>query len=155
MNLVDAKSSVKIYREDNDILTVCNMGSISLYDGLDNPTASKVVDSEEVSDKIVMAIPVSEQLLTDNKFLFLYIRLDQDDTVMLPVYTGMTNDKYSGFKESFADFTKLYIDQLDGSSTNIPEDAIEEVGDEKLKYLTIKRQDGKNLIVHESDLEYY
>jgi hypothetical protein len=104
-----------------------------------------------------LEIPVDATIIAENKFLFLKLRLDTDDVIILPIYTRMTNDQRTNFiANKKTDFTKLFMDELEENSTYIPEEAVISENDFKEKYLTISINDrGEKIIIHESDLEYY
>jgi hypothetical protein len=146
LDIENVKNSVRIYKEDHDILINCTTHDISTTD---------VVGG--VSDNINLSIAVDDTLISENKFLFIKIRLDVDDEVILPIYTKMTeSDKAEKLGRGFGDFTKLFIDELEGTVVDIPESAVTENGDSFPKYLTVyKDESGKKNVVHESNLEYY
>lgn len=105
---------------------------------------------------IEFSIVLKEGTYIDD-FIFLYIALDEDDSVILPLYTSITSDKRNELEsKGYKDFSQLYIDQIKDGYSKIPEECIQNSDNNGIKYVTAKcLDDGSLNIIHESDNEYY
>lgn len=160
MNIKEVISSIRVYTVQDGVFIKSKKTSISSIPDSEQDQSSGDQNSESIKygEDLKFNVDILEKLVDD--FLFLHIDLDEDDSVILPLYTKLSQSTHDDYvtNKKVTDFTTLYIDELKSVNTELPQECVEidknSVSD---NYITAvySEEEEKLSILHESKHPYY